>query len=133
MTTVSLVGLSIVLFVVSFGSVLLNAAVNQGKIGLWGKIIPAILCALGIAAFVMSVTCATDDVQSGVVIGQEYTPTHQNAPVLLPAGKTVVLMPGAHVPDDWAIEVKNDKGYTDWKHFDKNVFGEYPIGSHYPH
>ncbi len=94
--------------------------------------VPSLTLCLAIFSLVWSCNDNYYEVKSGTVINQSFTPAHQNPPTIVSTGKSTIIVPGAWVPDDWAIEVQGDNGHNGWFHFDSNVFDRYPRGSHYP-
>ncbi|HEU0266144.1 MAG TPA: hypothetical protein VFQ70_00780 [Candidatus Saccharimonadaceae bacterium] len=95
--------------------------------------VPFVVLAISITMAFWSFNDNYYDVKSGTVVNQDFTPAHMTPSTIINTGKTITVVPGTWVDDDWAIEVKNSDGVEGWIHFSSNPFSEYPIGSHYPH
>jgi hypothetical protein len=104
-----------------------------------GFILPGLLLILGFAFLVWACSDNIYNVHEGLVVDHSFTPAHTQPATYIPGtpgnGKTpgtpAVYVPARHVPDDWAIEVKDKEGHSGWLHFGSDVFKEYPIGTYY--
>lgn len=91
-----------------------------------------------VVAMGMTSLKALDDnsyrVTRGIVIGQNFTPAYFTP--LVCTGNPVVCTGNVYVPDDWALTLRDCETYErcveGTLHFASNVFGQYPVGSHYP-
>ncbi len=111
-----------------------------------------LLLGFGLAAVAFFAWASSDNiynVQDGEVIAHEFTaaytiPPTVVQPVYTPPTQGIGGMPGTpmqytpgytipeqHVPDDWAIQLRDRRGRTGWLHFSRDVFGHYPVGSYY--
>lgn len=99
-------------------------------------VIPGVLI---VAAFWATIWAADDnfyDVKSGVVIEHSFTAAHTTpvtcTPITTNGITTISCSGGTYVPDDWAIEIRNENGKSGWIHFTQDVFADYPVGARYP-